>query len=44
MKISPTRFSALLLGILFPSIATADERTLTPEQMEALAKAGDLVG
>ena len=28
------------MGILLPAIVTAEERTLTPEQMEALAKTG----
>jgi hypothetical protein len=41
--ISRLRFSLLLLGILVPAIATGDERTLTPEQMEALAKTGEII-
>ena len=43
MRISRTPFSALLLGLLVPVTANAEERTLTPEQMEALAKTGELV-
>ena len=42
MKLLPILFPTLLLGLLTIP-ATAEERTLTPAQMEALAKAGELV-
>ncbi len=42
MKIFQSLFSTLLLGAMVPTVY-AEERTLTPEQMEALAKGGEII-
>jgi hypothetical protein len=42
IRITRSHFPLLLLGSLLSAIATAEERTLTPEEMEKLAKTGEL--